>query len=256
MQSGYQVGAAIRRALRIVAALGVLLIGTTDFSGADAQSPAGEARIDAPAEGEQVDGVVEIKGRATVSGGKQLAFYRILIGEGRSPGSQRPLGPAHEQPVENGVLGTWDTNLFLSGDHLLTLRVYATDNSFVSASRVVTVKYKPTPTPLAILLPTVVDVPTLAPLAESAAAPGPVDPPPFLDAVIDPFEPSSVRAEPAPIPSISVPGFSAPIQPIPLDANNPGPFAVDTPTTYSSGQLPGNPAPIYVTPIDFNPPQN
>jgi hypothetical protein len=240
----------------VVAAFGLLLlIAATGLTGADAQSTVGEARIDAPAEGEQVEGVVEIKGRATISAGKQFSFYRILIGEGREAGSLRPLGPAHEQPVENGVLGTWDTNLFLSGDHLITLRVYATDNTFVSASRVVTVKYKPTPTPLAILLPTVVDVPTLGPAPEAPVVAGPLDPPPFVDAVIDPFEDgSSVRAAPAPIPTISAPRGGTSIQPIPLDANNPGPFVVDTPTTFNPSQLPGAPAPIYVAPIDFDPP--
>ena len=49
---------------------------------------------------------------------------------------------------------------------------------------------------------------------------------------------------------------SAPIQPIPLDANNPGPFPVYTPTIWRSGQLPGDPAPIYLSLINFDLPMN
>jgi hypothetical protein len=233
----------IRRAAPAAIVVGLLWVAVTSSAGVDARAATVEARIDAPANGAQVEGVVEIRGRATVSGGGQFAFYRVLVGEGALSVSQRPLGPAYDKPVENGLLATWDTSLFPYGEYLLTLRVYADDNSFASASTVVTIKVKPTPTPLAIILPGVTDVPTLAAIAPPALAP--VEPPRALDVQLDPFDPSSVQSAPATAP--------IPIQPIPLDASNPGPFAVDTPTTFNSSQLPGNPAPVYITPIDFDP---
>ena len=83
----------------------------------------------------------------------------------------RPLGAPYDL-VENGVLATWDTDQFPSGDYLLTLHVYGDDDAYVVASRVVTVKYKPTPTPLAILLPIVVDLPTPILASDSVVAAG------------------------------------------------------------------------------------
>lgn len=249
-----KVGISISRGLRVGAALGLLLVGAADFSGAEAQAPVAQARIDSPGAGAHVEGVVEIRGRAAMSDGGRVAFYRILLGEGRTPVAMRPLGPPYDRPVDNGVLATWDTDRFPSGEYLLTLQVYTQDEAYVSASRMVTIKYKPTPTALAILLPTVGTVPTLVPTPESAVAVGPVDAPPPLNVVIAPFDDSAPSVvAPAAVPTIAPPRAVVPIQPIPLDPNNPGPFPVDTPTTWSSGQLPGDPAPIYLTPIQFNP---
>src|SRR3954452_18674028 len=140
------------RAGAIILLFVLMLGGATGYSPEDVRASTAEARIDAPANGAQVDGIVEIRGRATVSDG-HFSFYRILIGEGSPSISLRPLGPAYDHPIENGVLGTWDTKQFVSGVYTLTLRVYADDNAFASSSTVVTVKLKPTPTPLAIILP-------------------------------------------------------------------------------------------------------
>src|SRR4051794_19509638 len=101
-------GSLIRRMLQVGAAFGLLLAAAAGFTGVEAQKPVAVARIDSPADGTQVEGVVEIRGQATVQDGGQFAFYRLLIGAGRSPGEQRPLGPPGEKPVENGLLGTWD----------------------------------------------------------------------------------------------------------------------------------------------------
>jgi hypothetical protein len=243
-------------ALRAVAAgLAVFLLGVAGPPGADAQMPAAEARIDATAEGAQVSGVVEIRGRATDANGGQFSFYRLLVGEGRTPVSLRPLGPAYERPVENGVLGTWDTDRSPSGDYTLALRVYATDGTFATTTRIVTVAYKPTPTPLPIALPGFEGVPTPVVGEAPGPEPTPVEQPPLLDITIDPMREGDPSAPVlAPVPTIAPVRAAVPIQPIPLDPTNPGPFAVDTPTTLSTGQLPGDPAPVYITPIDFNPP--
>jgi hypothetical protein len=253
-----QLGIPISRALRAgVAALGLLLIGTLDHPRVDARSAAAEARIDAPAAGEQIDGVVEIRGRATVSGDGRFGYYRLLIGIGRSPDIMRPLGPPYDRPVENGLLATWDTDRFPSGEYLLTLQVYADDEAFESASALVTVKDKPTPTPMPIAMPGVTDVPT--PVAEAVAAPAavPVDAPPALDVVIPPSD-EGAQSVPvlAPVPTIVPARPAVPIQPIPFDPADPGPFQVATPSPWSPGQLPFDPAPVYITPIDFSPPSS
>jgi hypothetical protein len=251
----FQTSLPIGHALRVgVAVVGLLLIGVLDRPEADARTTAISARIDAPASGAQVDGVVEIRGRATVSDGGRFGFYRILIGVGRTPASLRPLGPPYDQPVESGLLATWDTDRFPSGEYMVTLHVYDAEDGYETSSTVVTVKPKPTPTPLAIRLPTVDTVPTLVPASEPVVAAGPLDAPPALDVLIPSFDDGAPSVPVlAPIATIAPPRAAVPIQPIPLDPNYPGPFPVDTPTTWSSGQLPGGPAPVYLTPIEFNP---
>src|SRR4051812_21681360 len=247
-----QIGTAIGYLVRAGAALGLLLVGAPDYSRVDAQAPAAEARIDTPAAGAQVDGVVEVRGRATVPEGGRFAYYRLLIGIGRTPSIMRPLGPPYDQPVENGVLATWDTDRFPSDDYLLTLQVYDGDDEYESASALVTVKPKPTPPPLPLSIPNPIGVPPAIGPPLPAAAPVPSEGQPVLDVPIPPLDESDPPAL-APVATIAVSGQLIPIQPIPLDPNNPGPFPVDTPTTWSPGQLPGDPAPVYVTPIDFNP---
>jgi len=232
----------------------LLRLGAPEPSGVAAQAPAAGARIEVPADGAQVDGVVEIRGRATVPVGGQFSFYRLLIGIGRTPSIMRPLGPPYDRPVENGLLATWDTDRFPSDDYLLTLQVYESEDEYASASVLVTVKPKPTPTPLPLSIPNPIGIPPAveAPLPAAALVPNQAAPALVVPiAPVDgapPVEPSLV-----PIPTIAPANAVFPIQPIPLDPDDPGPFPVDTPTTWSPGQLPGDPAPVYVTPIDFNP---
>ena len=68
----------------------------------------------------------------------------------------RPLGPPYDRPVESGLLATWDTDRFPSDEYQLTLQVYTTDDEYESASALVTVKAKPTPTPMILAVPNVV----------------------------------------------------------------------------------------------------
>jgi hypothetical protein len=154
-----QPGPTIKHILRAVAILGLLLIAAPDSSTVAAETPAAEARIDAPTAGTQVDGVVEIRGRASVPAVERFAYYRLLIGIGRSPAIMRPLGSAYDQPVENGVLATWDTDRFPSDEYQLTLQVYTTDEEYQSASTLVTVRAKPTPTPMILAAPSVIGAP-------------------------------------------------------------------------------------------------
>src|SRR4051794_40236282 len=105
-----QAGTVIRYVLQAGGTLCLLLLGASEPSGVAAQAPAAEARIDAPVDGAQVDGVVQIRERATVHAGGRFAYYRLLIGIGRTPSIMRPFGPPYDQPVENGLLATWDTD--------------------------------------------------------------------------------------------------------------------------------------------------
>jgi len=123
--------------------------------------PAVVARIDAPTAGAQVDGLVEIRGRAIVSEGERFAYYRLLIRIGSSPAVMCPRGPPYDRPVEDGLLATWDTDRFPSDEYQLTLQVYTTDDEYESASALVTVKAKPTPTPRILSVPNVIGAPIL-----------------------------------------------------------------------------------------------
>src|SRR4051812_48111842 len=155
----WRLGIVNSHVLRVGAAVSLLLLSAPEPASVAAQPPAAEARIAAPADGAQVDGVVEIRGRATVPDGGQFSFYRLLIGIGRTPSIMRPLGPPYDRPVEDGVLATWDTDRFPSDEYLLTLQVYTMDDEYESASALVTVKPKPTPTPMPLSIPNPIGIP-------------------------------------------------------------------------------------------------
>jgi hypothetical protein len=154
-----QPGTAVRLMPRGVAVLGLPLILAPASSKAGAETPAAVARIDALTAGAQVDGVIEIRGRAIIPGSRRFAYYRLLIGIGTSPSIMRPLGPPYDRPVENGPLATWDTDRFPSDEYLLTLQVYTNDDEYESASALVSVGAKPTPTPMILAVPNVIGAP-------------------------------------------------------------------------------------------------
>jgi hypothetical protein len=105
------------------------------------------ARIDAPAAGASVIGSVEVRGRAATADPSKFSFYRLHYGSGASPSSLRPIGNASDRPVENGVLGTWDTAPLFQGEYTLQLTVYDTSGATTTARVVVNVLPAPTPTP-------------------------------------------------------------------------------------------------------------
>ena len=105
------------------------------------------ARIDAPVSGASIIGAVEVRGRAVTADPSRFSFYRLHYGAGSSPSSLRPIGPAGDKPVENGVLGTWDTTPLFQGEYTLQLTVYDTSGGTSMAQVVVNVLPAPTPTP-------------------------------------------------------------------------------------------------------------
>jgi hypothetical protein len=228
--------------------------------GAVARMADGPDMITAPANGASVSGAVEIRGRATGPDVSRFAYYRILIGEGAHPPTMRPLGPPYDKPVDDGVLAIWDTDRFPPGEYTLTLQVYDVANDLTSASVLVTVSQKPTPTPFAApaVLGTPIDVAPPgpgSPPGQTGPIPSAPDAAPAGDGAIPinlptPFAPPTL----APLPVESGPSDpGVPINPIPIDPNSPPPVRLDTPAQTDPSQLPFAPAPVYITPVEFNP---
>jgi hypothetical protein len=103
-------------------------------------------RIDSPANGDRVIGKIEVRGRATTADPSQFSFYRLYYGAGSSPTLLRPIGSSVDTPVDDGLLGTWDTAPLFQGEYTLQLSVYDTAGGNVISSVVVTILPAPTPT--------------------------------------------------------------------------------------------------------------
>ncbi|MDW8396227.1 MAG: hypothetical protein RMM31_08290 [Anaerolineae bacterium] len=108
-----------------------------------AQSPNPYARIALPASNQVLRGTVTIQGTAT-----HPAFVRYELAYAREPElSWIPLGGG-VQPVENGVLGGWNTRPIQPGSYALRLQVFAADGSVSeSVVRNLTIEVAASPTP-------------------------------------------------------------------------------------------------------------
>ena len=148
-----------------------------------------------------------------------VSFYRLHYGAGASPSSSRPVGSAGDPPVENGVLGIWDTAPLFQGEYLLQLTVYDTSGDTTTAQVVVNVLPAPTPTPRnqpAFIVPVPGETPE-APEEDTGPTPTPLPELPQLDPQIpyievpqqDPGQPPIQQVNPPP----PEPGF----QPIQID---------------------------------------
>lgn len=203
------------------------------------------ARIDAPVAGASIVGPTEIRGRAMTANPAAFSFYRLHYGAGPSPSSFRPIGAPIEQPVENGVLGSWDASPLIAGEYTIQLTVYDTSGSTTTARVLVNVLPAPTPTPLS--QPSVrVPVPGETPTPEDEQT-GPT-PTPLPE--IAPLEPNIPQIDTSPInpglpiqpvqgPNLSDPGF----QPIPISPPNPSsPLG---PPSFDPGAPPPGAAPSF-----------
>ena len=217
------------------------------------------ARIDVPASGANVVSTVEVHGRATTADPSQFSFYRLHYGSGTSPTSLRPIGPAGHRPVEDGVLGSWDTAPLLPGEYLLQLTVYDTSGATTTAQVVVNVLPAPTPTPRtqpAFIVP----VPGQTPEAseeETGPPPTPLPELPQLDPQIPYIEvPPQEQGQPA-IQQVNPPPPGPGFQPINIDqgprpqqaplAPLPGPQQPGAGPQFDTGQ------PLAPGPAPFNP---
>ncbi len=83
-------------------------------------------RIDSPASGETVSGVVEIRGTAAEPG---MMRFRFEFGYDPDPTGTWFLVFEGTEPVRNGLLGTWDTSTISEGNYALRLTAYFADGS-------------------------------------------------------------------------------------------------------------------------------
>jgi len=169
------------------------------------QAAEDRARIDSPAEGAVVSGMVEIKGRAVGSKPEEFDFYRLYVGLGDNTTTLRPIGRPFNRPVEEGVLATANAGLAAPGGYIVVLRVFDKDGSQVETQIHVTVAAQPTPTPFTVLTP----LPTSDAFVGAGSAPArPTMAPVAMDELdaSQPFQPFILPE----LPSSSV----SPIQPL------------------------------------------
>ena len=205
------------------------------------QAAEDQARIDSPAEGAVVSGMVEIKGRAVGSTPEEFDFYRLYVGLEQNMTTLRPIGRPFNRPVEDGVLATANAGLAAPGEYIIVLRVFDKDGGQVETQIQVTVAVQPTPTPFTVLTP----LPTSAAFVDAGSAPArPTMVPVTIDELdaSQPFQPFILPE----LPSRSV----APIQPLgpgitPIAGD---PVQVD-PITDDIEVAPPIPAPAPLVPI-------
>ena len=214
-------------------------------------------RIDAPANGTSVIGSVEVRGRAVTADPSRFSFYRLHYGAGASPVSLRPVGPAGDTPVEDGVLGVWDTAPLFQGEYLLQLTVYDTSGSTTTAYVVVNVLPAPTPTPRnqpAFIVPAPGETPT-TPEEDTGPPPTPLPELPQLDPQIPQIVvPEQNQQPPPPIQQVNPPPPAPGFQPIQIDPvpQPQSPLAPIQGVPQPSGPAPFDLGPA-VAPAPFNP---
>ena len=134
----------------------------------------------------------------------------------------RPIGPPGDRPVEDGLLGVWDTASVAPGEHVVVLTVYDVGGNTIAARTAVVVELTPTPTPLVNPPPAVYPTP-----AENGEEPPAAPPPPLPDFApigppVRPSDPLSPAAPPVVIPDI--PPYQPP--PLPPDLGLPTPIGL------------------------------
>ncbi len=102
-------------------------------------NPAGPVRISEPEMFAYVSGTVILRGAASGAG---FDFYRLQIGQGLNPKSWTQLGDDRRTAIENGQLGSWNTE-GLAGLHAIQLLVVRDDQRVESATIQVTVDNMP-----------------------------------------------------------------------------------------------------------------
>jgi len=95
-----------------------------------------DVRISAPDMFDQVTGQVQIRGTAS---GADFDRYRVLVGQGLNPQAWIAVGSEPIDPVQDGLLATWDTT-GLSGLYAIQLQVIHSDQRVDTAVIQVTVR--------------------------------------------------------------------------------------------------------------------
>ncbi len=140
----------------------------------------GQAIITSPSSNTQVAGLIQITGSATHP---QFQRYELAWSMGATLGENWAVFAFGDSPIENGVLGLWDTRQVPDGLYSLRLRVIRVDGNysenFVLGIRVSNTEPTHTPTPPLgpTIPPEVTEVPT-TPLPELIVQPPTSTPPP------------------------------------------------------------------------------
>jgi hypothetical protein len=157
-----------------------------------------QAVIREPLVGSTVGGVVTVFGSANVPG---FANYELQYGISHDPGafSLAIWGPVGS-PVENGVLGQWDTRGLFPGPH--TLRLLVRDqfgSEYESRIQLFVLNEEETPTPTPT--PTATPTETPAPLDAAKPTPAPIQEEPTPTWTPAPPPPTEPGPEPTPEPT-------------------------------------------------------
>ncbi|MEM7117257.1 MAG: transglycosylase domain-containing protein [Chloroflexota bacterium] len=93
-------------------------------------------QISSPSSGQQVSGTVLVRGSAQFDPAV-VDYYKLEIGNGRSPTAWTTFGRTHSQPINNGVLEELQAGSLPSGDYTIRLVLVGKDGNFVGAPHAV-----------------------------------------------------------------------------------------------------------------------
>jgi 1A family penicillin-binding protein len=186
-----------------------------------------------PLEGEQVEGVVPVVGRANMP---DFSHYVVEYGVTHDPGGWGAVSGPIDTPVESGLLAQWDTRGLHNMGH--TLRVLVFDHQgTVAEARVHIVVANPTPTPAPTPLPTSTPLPTPTPTATVTPGPTATPTPTTIRPTATPTEAlvatSTPTATSTPVPTQAPPATSTPTATLteaPTEAPTGTPTATREPT--------------------------
>ncbi len=109
---------------------------------APAPPPAGNSyRITSPTPGQQVSGLVQVMGSAQFDPA-QVQYYKLEIGNGRSPTQWTTFGTTHTQPVSNGVLEQLHADALPAGEYVIRLILVGQDGNYVGSPHTVPIIIK------------------------------------------------------------------------------------------------------------------
>lgn len=133
-------------------------------------------RITAPASGDILQGLVNITGTSAADGffASELAFAYAS-----DPASNWFIIYNTDQPVTDGLLAAWDTNLVTDGEYDLRLRVTLQDGSILESLVTGLSIRNQTPTETALPVLTFTPAPTSTPEFDLPPAPSPLPPTPM-----------------------------------------------------------------------------
>lgn len=100
------------------------------YSPPSASGGSSSYRITSPGSGQKVTGVTAIMGTAQFDPG-QVQYYKLEIGNGRSPSSWTTFGTTHSQTVNGGVLEQLQADALAPGEYTIRLVLVGNDGNFV-----------------------------------------------------------------------------------------------------------------------------